>query len=145
MKLEDFYFADKHEAGLQMPILLPNKEDSGEWLQVRGPDCDASIAAGRAYTAAIRAVDNELAELEKACAAKENWAEYNDLRGYKVEDLNRQLAVKLVTGWSLRYDDGTPEPFSEEALASLLNQFRELATQINEFHTKIRAELNAKL
>lgn len=139
MKLEDFYFADKHEAGLQMPILLPNKEDSGEWLQVRGPDCDASIAAGRAYTAAIRAVDNELAEVEKACAAKENWAEYNDLRGYKVEDLNRQLAVKLVTGWSL------DEPFSEEALASLLNQFRELATQINEFHTKIRAELNAKL
>lgn len=139
MKLEDFYFADKHEAGLQMPILLPNKEDSGEWLQVRGPDCDASIAAGRAYTAAIRAVDNELSELEKACAAKENWAEYNDLRGYKVEDLNRQLAVKLVTGWSL------DEPFSEEALASLLNQFRELATQINEFHTKIRAELNAKL
>lgn len=139
MKLEDFYFADKHEAGLQMPILLPNKEDSGEWLQVRGPDCDASISAGRAYTAAIRAVDNELAELEKTCAAKENWAEYNDLRGYKVEDLNRQLAVKLVTGWSL------DEPFSEEALASLLNQFRELATQINEFHTKIRAELNAKL
>lgn len=138
MKLEDFYFADKHEAGLQMPILLPNKEDSGEWLRVRGPDCDASIAAGRAYTAAIRAVDNELAELEKACAAKENWAEYNDLRGYKVEDLNRQLAVKLVTGWSL------DEPFTEEALASLLNQFRELATQINEFHTKIRAELNAK-
>lgn len=139
MKLEDFYFADKHEAGLRMPILLPNKEDSGEWLQVRGPDCDASIAAGRAYTVAIRAVDNELAELEKACAAKENWAEYNDLRGYKVEDLNRQLAVKLVTGWSL------DEPFSEEALAALLNQFRELATQINEFHTKIRAELNAKL
>lgn len=139
MKLEDFYFADKHEAGLQMPILLPNKEDSGEWLQVRGPDCDASIAAGRAYTAAIRAVDNELAELEKACAEKDNWAEYNDLRGYRVEDLNRQLAVKLVTDWSL------DEPFSEEALASLLYQFRELATQINEFHTKIRAELNAKL
>lgn len=139
MKLEDFYFADKHEAGLQMPILLPNKEDSGGWLQVRGPDCDASIAAGRAYTAAIRAVDNELAEVEKACAAKDNWAEYNDLRGYKVEYLNRQLAVKLVTGWSL------DEPFSEDALASLLNQFRELATQINEFHTKIRAELNAKL
>lgn len=139
MKLEDFYFADKHEAGLQMPILLPNKEDSGEWLQVRGPDCDASIAAGRAYTAAIRAVDNELVELEKACAAKDNWAEYNDQRGYKVEDLNRQLAVKLVTGWSL------DEPFSEEALAALLLQFRELATQINEFHTKIRAELNAKL
>lgn len=139
MKLEDFYFADKHEAGLRMPILLPNKKDSGEWLQVRGPDCDESIDAGRAYTAAIRAVDNDLTELEKACAAKDNWAEYNDLRGYKVEDLNRQLAVKLVSGWSF------DEPFTPEACANLLSQYRELAVQINEFHTKSRAELNAKL
>lgn len=144
MKLEDFYFADKHEAGSRMPIMLPNGEDSGEWLQVRGPDCDESISAGRAYTAAVRAVDNELEALEKACAAKENWAEYNDQRGYRVEDLNRQLAVKLVTGWSFTHEDGTPEPFTTEAFLKLLSKFRELTTQVNDHHIKSRAELNAK-
>lgn len=138
MKLKDFYFADKHEAGSRMPIMLPNGEDSGEWLQVRGPDCDVSIEAGRAYTAAVRAVDASLEELEAACKAKDNYTEWNEKRNIQVESLNRDLAVELVTGWSF------DEEFSREGFAELLRQYRGLAPQVATFHTRIREELNAK-
>lgn len=138
MKLKDFYFADKHEAGSRMPILLPNGEDSGEWLQVRGPDCDASIEAGRAYKAAVRAVDASLEELEAACKAKGDYTEWNEERNIRVESLNRDLAAELVTGWSF------DEKFSSKAFAELLRQYRRLALQVAEFHIQSRDELNAK-
>lgn len=130
MKLSDFYFADRHAEGSRMPILLPSGEDSGEWLQVVGPDCDQAIRAGRAYTAAVRRVDEELAPLDKECEAINNWSRYNDELGYRIEDLNKQLAAELVTGWS--FDDA----FSKEALAELLHQYRGLANAIAEHHTK---------
>lgn len=142
MRLEDFYFADKHEAGTRMPIMLPSGEDSGEWLQVRGPDCDEAIKAGRAYTAAIRHLNDELAELEAKCKAKEDFSEYNDRHGWAVEDLNKQLALALVTGWSTSKEND--QPFSKEAFAALLNQFRGLAEQVSAHHVKSRATLNAK-
>ena len=47
MRLSDFYFADKHAEGRRMAILMPSGEDSGEWLQVMGPDCDVAVRAGR--------------------------------------------------------------------------------------------------
>lgn len=138
MNLKDFYYADKHEAGSRMPIMLPSGEDSGEWLQVRGPDCDESIQAARAYSAALRAIDASLEELAEACEKKNNYTEWNEKRNYQLEDLNRQLAVNLVTGWS--FDD----TFSPEAFAELLRQYRGLAPQVAEHHTKSRDALNAK-
>lgn len=139
MQLKDFYFADRHEAGTRMPIMLPSGEDSGEWLQVRGPDCDESIKAGRAYTAAVRHLGDELAPLEAKCKAKEDYSEYNDQHGYAVERFNKELAAVLVTGWSL------DEPFTPEAFVALLNQFRGLAEQVSAHHIASREALNAKL
>lgn len=138
MELKDFFFADKHAAGTRMPILLPSGEDSGEWLQVVGPDCDQAIRAGRAYTAAVRRVDEELAPLDKECEAINNWSRYNDERSYRIEDLNKQLAAELVTAWS--FDN----PFSKEALSELLNQYRGLANAVAEHHTNSRKELSEK-
>ena len=138
MNLKDFYFADRHAKGSRMPILLPNGEESGEWLQVIGPDCDAAVLAGRAYTAAIRKLDEDLLPLEKECEALGNYAKYNDQRSYRVEDLNKQLAQELVIGWS--FDD----EFSKEALAELINQYRGLAMAVAEHHTKSREQLSVK-
>lgn len=138
MQLKDFYYADKHAVGSKMPILLPSGEDSGEWLQVRGPDCDESIRAARAYSAVVRSIDASLEELAEACKAKDDYTEWNEQRNYKLEDLNRQLAADLVIGWSFE------DTFTPEALAELLRQYRGLAPQVATFHTKSRDALNAK-
>lgn len=138
MNLKDFYFADKHAAGTRMPIMLPDGKDSGEWLQVRGPDCDESIQAGRAYAMAIQELDDSMAELEAKCRAKDDFTEWNTKRNWAVEPLNKQLAAALVTGWSIT------EPFSPEAFTELLRQFRGLAEQVSAHHVKSRDELNAK-
>lgn len=138
MNLKDFYFADRHAEGSRMLILLPNGEDSGEWLQVIGPDCDIAVQAGRAYTAAIRKMDEDLLPLEKECESLGKYAKYNDQRGYFVEDLNTQLAQELVIGWS--FDD----EFSKEAFAELLKQYRGLAMAVTEHHIKSREQLSVK-
>lgn len=138
MKLTDFYFADRHAEGTKMPILLPSGADSGEWLQVLGPDCDVAVQAGRAYTATVRKMDDDLRPLEKECEAVENFAKYNDERGYRLEDLNKQLSAELVIGWS--FDDA----FSKEALLTLLSQYRGLAGAVAQHHVDSREELSAK-
>lgn len=138
MNLKDFYFADRHAEGSRMPIMLPNGEDSGEWLQVRGPDCDESIQAGRAYTMAVQALDDSLAAIEAKCKAKEDFSEWNVRRNWGVEPLNKQFAAALVTGWSM------DEPFTAAAFTELLDQFRGLAEQVSAHHIKSRDELNAK-
>lgn len=138
MKLKDFYYADRHAIGTKMPILLPNGEDSGEWLTVIGPDCDQAVKAGRAYTAAVRKVDDDLRQLEKECEAINSYAKYNDQRSYLLEDLNKDLAAEIVTGWS--FDD----EFSKASLVALFNQYRGLAAAVAEHHIKSREELSAK-
>lgn len=138
MNLKDFYFADRHAEGSKMPILLPNGEDSGEWLQVMGPDCDAAIQAGRAYTAAYRAAQDELAPLEAKCKAKEDWTEYNEQINYRAEELNKQLAVEIVIDWSFS------DAFTKDAVRELLDQYRGLAQAIGKHHTESRAALSVK-
>lgn len=138
MKLTDFYFADRHAEGTKMAILLPSGADSGEWLRVLGPDCDQAVKAGRAYTAAVRKVDDDLRPLEKECEAIENYAKYNDQRGYLLEDLNKELAAEIVTGWS--FDD----EFSKDALVALFNQYRGLAAAVAAHHVSSREELSVK-
>lgn len=138
MKLTDFYFADKNEAGTMMPILLPSGEDSGEWLQVMGPDCDAAIKAGREYTTEYRRLQDSLSELDAKCKEKGDWTEYNEQLNYGVEPLNIALAVKIVTGWSFE------DEFSKEAVHKLLTQYRGLAEAVAKHHTASRAELAKK-
>lgn len=138
MQLKDFYFADIHAVGSRMPILLPNGKESGEWLQVIGPDCDEAIQAGRAYTAAVRRIDDELIDLEKACEAKENYAEWNEQRAYRLEVHNRILALSVVNGWSF------DEEFTKEELNELFCQYRGLSEAVLKYHTDSRAKLLEK-
>lgn len=138
MKLKDFYYADKHRAGTLMAIPLPSGEDSGEWLQVMGPDCDEAIQAGRAYTAAYRAAQAELEPLLDKCKEREDYTEYNERHSNAVEDLNRQLAGELIVGWS--FDD----PFSKQGAIELLAQYRGLADLVAKHYTKSREVLAGK-
>jgi len=138
MKLSDFYFKQKHESGTKMPILLPSGEDSGEWLQVRGPDCDESIKHGRAYTLAYRQVARDLEELEAKCKEIEDFTEYNAVLSDRMIGLNIELALGVVTGWSF------DEEFSQESLLGLLEQYSGLADAVAKHHADSRATLSAK-
>lgn len=138
MNLKDFYFADKHRAGTLMAIPLPSGEDSGEWLQVMGPDCDEAIQAGRAYTAAYRAAQAELEPVEARCKERNNYTEWNERLSAVVEDLNRQLACALIVGWS--FDDH----FSKQGADELLAQYRGLADLVAKHHAKSREVLAGK-
>lgn len=138
MELKDFFFSDKHAAGTVMPIILPNGEDSGEWLRVIGPACDDGVKAGRDYHRAYHSVKNELAPLDAACKAKENWAEYNAEYNWRADELNDSLAVAVVIGWSF------DEPFSKEALKVLLNQYKGLGTAVAKHFNDSRASLAEK-
>lgn len=139
LSLSDFFYADMNEAGTTMPILLPSGKESGEWLQVRGPDCDESIRAGRAYAAAYRAIQDDLLPLDEKCKAKNDWSEYNEAINHRMEPLNKDFAIEVVTGWS--FDE---EEFSTEAFRNLLNQYRGLAEMVSKHHTKSRDKLYAK-
>lgn len=138
LKLSDFYFADKHAAGSRMPVLLPSGEDSGEWLQVRGPDCDESVKASRAYTRALFAVDDQLADLKAQAEASKNWYEYNITKEDNTRGLNIEFISEIVMGWSL------DEDFNHENLRTLLLQFPGLIDQVTRHHAAMREELSAK-
>jgi hypothetical protein len=138
LKLSDFYFADKHAAGSKMPILLPSGEDSGEWLQVRGPDCDDSVKASRAFTRALFAVDDQLAGLKSEAEASKNWYNYNVAKEDNTRDLNIEFISEIVIGWSL------DEEFNHENLRGLLLQFPGLIDQVTRHHAAMREELSAK-
>lgn len=138
LKLSDFYFADKHAAGSRMPILLPSGEDSGEWLQVRGPDCDESVKASRAYTRALFAVDDQLADLKAAAEESKNWYEYNVAKEDNTRGLNIDFISEIVIGWSL------DETFDQYNLLNLLMQFPGLIDQVTRHHAAMREELSAK-
>ena len=138
LKLSDFYFADKHAAGSRMPILLPSGEDSGEWLQVRGPDCDDSVKASRAFTRALFAVDDQLAGLKSEAEASKNWYNYNVAKEDNTRDLNIEFISEIVIDWSL------DEEFNHENLRGLLLQFPGLIEQVTRHHAAMREELSAK-
>ena len=99
MKLSDFYFEEKALAGKKMPILLPNGEDSGEWLNVVSPDADVAGKAGRAFIIAYRRGLARFEELEKAAKKSGDYTEYNLAVNELAEDLNRQLAAEVVNGF----------------------------------------------
>lgn len=138
MELKDFYFEDKAQTGARMPILLPDGTDSGEWLNIVGPEADAAVKAGRAFLFAYRAKVAELEPLQKKCKKQEDFTEYNVLLNDACTELNRQLAAEIVNGWSF------DEPFSKEALENLLKQYRTLGNQVADFNAKQRKQLQEK-
>lgn len=138
LKLSDFYFADKHAAGSRMPIILPSGEDSGEWLQVRGPDCDESVKASRAFTRALFAVDDQIADLKAEAEESKNWYEYNIAKEDNMRGLNIDFISQIVIDWSM------DEKFNHESLCDLLEQFPGLIDQVTRHHAAMREELSAK-
>jgi len=134
MKLSDFYFEDKAQIGARMPIPLPDGTDSGEWLNIVGPEADAAIKAGRAFWFAYTVTRAELEHLRDDGENIQYIAALNDA----CTDLNREYALELVNGWSF------DEPFTKEALAGLLSQYRTLGNHVADFHSKQRQELQAK-
>lgn len=138
MELKDFFFADKHAAGTVMPIPLPSGVDSGEWLRVIGPACDEGVRAGRDYTRAYQAIKEELAPLDAQCKEIEDWSKYNAEMNWKADELNDALALAVVSGWSF------DEPFSKEALANLLKQYKGLGTVVAKHFHDSRKSLQEK-
>jgi hypothetical protein len=138
MNLKDFFYADKHAAGTTMPIPLPSGADSGEWLRVVGPACDAGVKAARDYSRAYTAVKEELAPLEAKCAAKNDWTEYNTEMNWRADELNDILAPAVVVGWSL--DD----EFTPAAVAELIAQYKGLSTYVADHFHKSRKTLLEK-
>lgn len=139
LSLKDFYYADKHAEGSRMAIILPSGEDSSEWLTVRGPDCDESIQAQRAYSRALFALDESMLEMKVQSEASGNFFEYNVQQRDAIKELNIQLACEIVTDWS--FDD---KPYSKEALTELLHQCPMLTDQISDYHHASREKINQK-
>lgn len=138
MELKDFFFADKHAAGTLMPIPLPNGEDSGEWLRVIGPASDDGVKAGREYHRAYFAVKEELAPLDAECKEKNDWTRYNAEYNWRADELNDALALAVVTEWSF------DEPFSKEALRTLLTEYKGLGTVVAKHFNDSRKSLMEK-
>lgn len=138
MNLKDFFYADKHAAGTIMAIPLPSGADSGEWLRVLGPACDAGVKAARDYSRAYAAVKEELAPLEAKCAAKNDWTEYNAEMNWRADELNDILAQRVIIGWSL--DD----EFTPAAVAELVQQYKGLSTYVAKHFHESRKSLLEK-
>lgn len=132
MNLKDFYFEEKAQIGEHMPIMLPNGSDSGEWLNVISPSADAAVKAGRAFLFEYQA---KAAELEPF---KEDKTKYAVLMNDACGELNQQMALEIVNGWSFS------EPFSKDALLALLNQYLALGNMVADFHAKQRQSLQEK-
>ena len=138
MELKDFYFASKHAAGTVMPIKMPSGNDSGEWLRVLGPACDDGVKAGRDFARAYQAIREELAPLDKEAEERKDWTRYNAEMNWRADELNNALALAVVTGWSF------DEPFSKEALSTLLNEYKGLGTMVADHFHKSRESLKEK-
>lgn len=132
MELKDFYFEDKAAVGEHMAITMPSGEDSGEWLNIVAPTADVAVKAGRAFLFAYQAKIEELEPL------KEDKTKYAIMMNDVCEELNRQLALEIVNGWSF------DEPFTKEGFAELLKQYKALGNMVADFQAKQRASLQEK-
>lgn len=138
MELKDFFFSSKHAEGTVMPILLPSGESSGEFLRVAGPACDKGVNAARDYLRAYTAIKEELSDLDAKCALKKDWTEYNAEMNWRADALNDVFAFAVVVGWSFS------EPFTPEALQTLLTEYKGLGTMVADHFHKSKKELAGK-
>lgn len=132
MQLSDFYFESKAVEGTHMPIPLPNGVDSGEWLNVMEPSADVAQKANWAFLFAYQAKIEELEPL------KGDKTRYAVTLNEACEELNLQLALEVVNGWSF------DEPFSRDALAELFRQYKSLANVVAGYQSERRKALQAK-
>lgn len=109
MKPSDFYTVPLSESGARIPLLRPDGSDSGEWILVLGPDCDAFIAASDQLNRENAAVGG----LEGA-----------DRESAAIEALLKFRAT-LILGWSF------DEPCDDSAKRALLKNAPRIAMKID--------------
>ena len=136
--LSDFNFRGKHSSGLKMPIKLPSGEDTGEWLNVRGPQCDESLQVSREYNRLLYALEDELKPLEDEAEAKGNFFEYNTAHQDAVKEMNIAYMMEIITGWSMDNE------FNNDSLLEFLTGWPEIMDQVYEFHHSLKTDLEAK-
>lgn len=132
MKLTDFYFEEKAVAGTKMPIPLPSGVDSGEWLNVMEPSADIAQKANIAFFFAYQSKVEDLEPL------KNDKTKYAVTLNAACEELNLQLALEVVNGWSF------DEPFSREALTELFQQYKALPNIVAGYQSDRRKALQEK-
>lgn len=142
LSMADFNVKAMHAAGGNMPIIFPNGKDSGEWLTVRGPDCDEAIQAHRQHARARFAITDSLLpmkeQIEALDASKQNWFEYNTALNDAMIEPNISFVCAIVAGWSLTED------FTRDNLTNFLRQFPGAVEQVTKFHAAAREKLDAK-
>lgn len=109
MNPEDFYTRPKSEAGVRMPLLRPDGTDSGEWLQIVGPDSDA-------YRQAMADLLRRTAELGEAGSM----ADFEE----RQKAILLETRVALVCGWSF------DKPFTHAAVCEFLGNCPGVAADI---------------
>ena len=141
MQLRDFYFKDKAVVGTHMAIPQPDGSDSGEWLNVMLPAADEVEQANRAFFAAYQAVIKELEPLKESGDQVSYAIQVNDA----CARLNDEMALEIVNGWSfIDAETGEAEPFTKEALATLLSQYKGLGNMVAAFMATLRESQKEK-
>jgi len=97
MKPTDFYTRPLSEAGIRVPLLLPDGSDSGEWLHVCGPDSAPYAVAQQKLLRRIA----ELGSLEDDKAKEE-----------AANDILADSRAPLILAWSFA-EKLTPESARE--------------------------------
>lgn len=109
MKAEDFYTRSKANAGITVPIPLPDETDSEATITIRGIDSDnfkaAKIARSRKNLQIL-----QLPEAEQAAAT---------------ETADTDLLVSLVAGWSLDTE------FTEDNVRALFTEAPHVRDLVN--------------
>lgn len=121
ISLEMFKIKSKAEAGLPMPVLLPDGTDSGHTMTVKGIDSD-TYRHGRAKNSRRMA---EILGTEKPGDLDEDewFNQQNDLK----HQADISLLASLVSDWSF------PDEFSHEAVLNLLLEAPTIANQVDAF------------
>jgi hypothetical protein len=116
-----FLTKSKAEKGLEMPVIMPDGEDSGATITVRGIDSD-TYRHGRAWRSRRSAEILALKKPEET--PEEEWLNHlNDLN----HEADIDLLATLVVTWSF------PDEFTPEAVKTLLMESPFIANQVDAF------------
>lgn len=121
LSVATFMVKSKAEAGVEMPIMMPDGTDSGHRLTVRGIDSDTYRHARAARS---RRSAEILSEKKPEDMSEEEW-------GNHLSDLNHaadcEVLAKLVAGWTF------PDEFTPEAVLALITNSPFIANQVDTF------------
>lgn len=110
MSIEQFFTREKANAGIKIPLILPDGKQTEHWLVMRGVDSDAFREA----------------KLEEMRAAAEIAAIANDEeRNQAAKEAAIKIVASLVADWSM------PEPCTPENVQRLLTNAPQIRDMID--------------